>query len=87
MPKVKNHIRTFLIALFSFILLVLSLLNVKNYLSIENIPEKVLGAETNTNAAAKFWERFLDENPEYIPGWLEIGRIDKAYSINPNYQL
>ena len=65
----------------------LSLVNIKNYLFTETVPEKVLGAETETDVTLNFWNDFLTKNPEYVPGWLEIGRADKAYSIDPNYQL
>ena len=65
----------------------LSLVNIKNFLSTDTVPEKVLGAEIDTDITANFWNDFLTKNPEYIPGWLEIGRTDKAYSIDPNYQL
>lgn len=65
----------------------LSLININNYLSTVAAPEKVLGAEINTDVAINFWNDFLTKYPDYIPGWLEIGRIDKAYSIDPNYQL
>ena len=64
----------------------LSLVNIKNYLSAETSPKKVLGAETETDVTLDFWNNFLTENPEYIPGWLEIDRADKAYSIDPNYR-
>lgn len=65
----------------------LSLVNIKNYLAATTVPEKVLGAEIDNNVTINFWNDFLSKNPEYVPGWLEIGRTDKAYSIDPNYQF
>lgn len=87
MPKVNDNTKTLFIAVISFAILMLSLVNIKNFLSTDTVPEKVLGAEINTDVTVNFWNDFLTKNPEYIPGWLEIGRTDKAYSIDPNYQL
>lgn len=65
-------------------ILLLTSFNLANYLA----PKKVLGIETNTEEILKekdFWNKFLSKNPEYLPGWLEIGRLDKVYEINPNF--
>lgn len=87
MSKVNDNNKTLLIAIVCFIILTLSLVNIKNYLSTKPIPKKVLGAEIDLDSTMNFWNDFLTKNPEYIPGWIEIGRTDKAYSIDPNYQL
>ena len=50
-------------------------------------PKKVLGVETQIDLEEKFWQEFLDKNPNYIPGWIEIGRNDKVKEIDPNYLL
>jgi hypothetical protein len=63
-------------------ILFLTAINIERHL----LPEKVLGTETQ-NRTEIFWESFLKENPNYIPGWIEIGRIDKAMEIDPNYQV
>jgi hypothetical protein len=70
-----------------FILLLTSI-NIEYYLTTK----KVLGIETNTDPKisskqTKFWNKFLTENPDYIPGWIEVGRFDKVREIDPNYQL
>ena len=65
-------------------ILLLTSFNFSNYLA----PKKVLGTETNTEEILKekgFWEEFLAKNPDYLPGWLEIGRLDKVNEINPNF--
>ena len=68
----------FLAALF---ILLLSAVNIRSYQS----PKKVLGAESQVNSEDKFWDEFLVKNPDYIPGWIEIGRVDKVKEIDPNY--
>ena len=45
---------------------------------------KVLGVNIS-NEEGVYWYQLLQKNPNYIPGWLEIGRLDKVKSIDPNY--
>ena len=76
---------TFLLSSLAIILvLILSYFNLKSYFS----SSQVLGAQTNTeqpNEKAKlFWEDFLNKNPTYFPGWIELARIEKERGINPN---
>lgn len=63
----------------------LSLINIKNYFSTQTKPEPVLGANVENIDVQEFWNDFLSKNPNYLPGWLEIGQTDKAYFIDPNY--
>lgn len=75
------------IYIFSILIFLLSLININSYLFSNKITPastKVLGAEIANNDAI-FWYDFLQKNPTYIPGWLEIGRPDKARAIDPNY--
>lgn len=77
-----------LLCLIVLLVLVFASINIKTYLS----PRKVLGIEANneaveTGSTLKFWQDFLDKNPDYIPGWIEIGRMDKAKEIDPNYSM
>ena len=66
------------------IILLLTALNIEGYLS----PKQVLGLETETgDREVIFWEDFLSKNPNYIPGWIELGRLDKVKQIDPNYPL
>lgn len=68
-------------------LLLLSALNIENYLA----PKKVLGTEIESTGSEinseeiEFWEDFLSKNPDYIPGWIELGRYEKVKQIDPNY--
>ena len=73
------------VLIFTSILFVLLLtsLNIENYLT----PVKVLGAETEVNSSQIFWEDFLSSNPNYIPGWTELGRMNKVKEIDPNYEV
>ena len=87
MPKVNNNSKTLFIAVTIFVILMLSLVNINNYFKAPNDSENVLGAEIDSDISLNFWNEFLTNNPKYVPGWLEVGRTDKAYSIDPNYQL
>ncbi len=64
-------------------LLLLTAINIKNYLT----PKKVLGIQIQSEDPTNFWKDFVDKNPNYIPGWIEIGRIDKIKEIDPNYLI
>lgn len=64
-------------------LLLLSALNIENYLS----PKEVLGVETEDVVNEEYWNEFLQKHPDYIPGWVELGRYDKVMQIDPNYSL
>jgi hypothetical protein len=82
--KVNNAaIEIFFYILFLFILLLASI-NIDTYLKPVDVDVKVLGAETQ-NKEDIFWQNFLSKHPDYIPGWIEIERIDKANEIDPNY--
>lgn len=75
----NTKILLFLVSILTF--LMLSLTNIKNITS----KKEVLGIDTKIYSSEEFWNDFLTKNPDYIPGWVEIGRIDKVSSINPNY--
>lgn len=61
---------------------VLTIANFYTYLKIDS--DRVLGIETEVTPPV-FWYDFLKKNPNYIPGWIEIGRPDKVKNIDPNY--
>ena len=65
-------------------ILLLALINILNYLTPKKIV--VLAAETE-NKEGVFWQDFLTKNPDYIPGWIEIGRVDKVKQIDPNFEI
>ena len=81
--KVNKAARQLLIFVAVLLVLLLSAANIESY----QAPKKVLGTETQVNLDDKFWEEFLNKNPGYIPGWIEIGRTDKIKEIDPNYEL
>lgn len=80
---VNKVAREILIIVSALFVLVLTSINIENYLS----PVKVLGAEIQADSKEVFWTEFLNKNPEYIPGWIEIGRTDKVIEIDPNYLI
>ncbi len=72
----------FYLALAILAVLGLSAFNIHSFLT----PSKVEVLGVNTEEENKeFWLDFLDQNPEYIPGWLELDREDKATEIDPNH--
>jgi len=91
MPKTANRKNLlnkaskelFIYVVFLFILLLTSI-NIDTY--FRPVTTKVLGAETQ-NDEELFWQDFLNKNPDYIPGWIEAGRMDKANEIDPNYKI
>lgn len=83
--KKVNHIKSEAIIIsVAIVILFLTAVNIATYSKPKTI--EVLGAETETNTE-EFWKEFLSKNPNYIPGWIEIGQTDKALKIDPNYDL
>lgn len=82
---IKKTFQEYLILGAIAIVILLSSINLSEYFA----PKKVLGTTTNIDNQYSvnkiFWENFLKENPEYIPGWIELGNLEKARSIDPNY--
>lgn len=80
--RVNKIVKEFFIYVFLLFILLITSINIDNYLRSRET--KVLGAETE-NKEELFWQDFLSKNPNYIPGWIETGRTDKAHEIDPNY--
>ena len=83
MPK-SAHWKELLIYISLLVVLILTSINIDNYLKPKIT--KVLGTKT-VNSEETFWQDFLINNPDYIPGWIETGRTDKVNEIDPNYLL
>ncbi len=84
--KNKSFSKQLLIYSFTILVLLLTAFNIQSYTS----QEKVLGTNIESNQKQEeidFWLDFLEKNPTYIPGWIEIGRLDKVKEIDPNYFL
>jgi hypothetical protein len=71
----------FIFVVFLFILCLTAI----NISSFSKPKVKVLGVETINSSNEKFWNDFLIKHPNYIPGWIETGRTDRAKEIDPNY--
>lgn len=77
--KTAKQIFVYVVILF---MLLLSAININNFLQ----PRKqVLGIETQNIPNVEFWQTFLKDHPNYIPGWIELGRLDRVKEIDPNY--
>jgi len=79
--KINKVARELFICVAVLFILLLSVVNIDGFLATK----KVLGIETQVSSNQTFWENFLNKNPNYIPGWIEIGRSDRAKEIDPNY--
>ena len=78
--KAATQILAYVAALF---VLLLTAINILNY----QTTKKVLGVETEEENDVVFWQEYLKENPNYLPGWAEMGREDKIKEIDPNYKV
>ena len=77
----KSAKEVFIYVVFLFILL-LTAINISTFLQPQT---KVLGITSQENMDEEFWREFLEKHPSYIPGWIEIERLDKVKEIDPNY--
>lgn len=80
--RVNKIAKEIFIYVFLLFILLLTSINISNHLTPKET--KVLGSETE-NKEEVFWQGFLNKNPDYIPGWIEIGRTDRVQEIDPNY--
>lgn len=100
--KAKDKLLYLATAVGLLVSLTLISFNINAYLN----QKKVLAAETQQGEAAQlkseasFWESFLAQNPTYLPGWLElskieyelgnkdyaVGALNTAKAINPNFE-
>lgn len=89
----------------AIIILSLSIFNLALYSSQHTKNALGLKIESNTNNALLrqrlFWQTFLEENPMYLPGWIELAKVEvqlenpkaamqalnKAKDINPNSEI
>lgn len=88
MPKISKKVNKTVRELFIYVslifILLLTYINIENYLIPKDV--EVLGAETQ-NLEEEYWNNLLEKNPDYIPGLIETGRIDKARQVDPNNEL
>jgi hypothetical protein len=78
----KIGLKYFALAFFVILIIILTLLNFSSYLF--HSKNNVLGLQVE-DKKVQFIEQFLQKNPDYIPGWVEIGRMDKVRELDPNY--
>lgn len=86
--NIKNNIEQVIVYTAILVILLLTAFNLQTFLGVK----KVLGISINTTPSnsidksdREFWENFVAKNPSYIPGWIELGRMDKVKEIDPNY--
>ncbi|OGM09797.1 hypothetical protein A2W13_01285 [Candidatus Woesebacteria bacterium RBG_16_36_11] len=96
----KKEFPFILISLFLVFLLTISYLNLKVYFE-GNKETKVLSAEYEKPSEEEFWVNYLESNPNYFPGLIELAKIQianskydralqtllKAKSIDPNSDI
>lgn len=79
--KVSKDLFVYVVLLF---ILLLTAVNINNFLQPR---VQVLGIETQDTSNKDFWENFLKIHPNYVPGWIELGELDKVKQIDPNFLL
>lgn len=86
-PSAKKHEGLFLaISFFVLALLLgLSFLNIKSFYDANQKQKGVLGAETSLNAEKDYWVNFLGGEKDYLPGWIELAKIDKELGDTNGY--
>ncbi|NMC99760.1 MAG: hypothetical protein GYA62_08580 [Bacteroidales bacterium] len=82
--KINKTVTEVLIYTLFLVIMCLVSINISNFINYKQ--NKVLGLQTQ-NSDSDFWQSFLVTNPNYVPGWIEIGREDKALEIDPNYSV
>lgn len=60
------------------IILLLSIFNLQSQPKTKTV---VLGASDNK----EYWQEITSNHPSYRDAWVELGRYDKVYEIDPNY--
>lgn len=78
-PSLKDVSKSIFIPFIVIILLLLATFNFVTYLDNSSSKSAVLSDTSSLGDESAFWEKFLNDNPDYIPGWEEYARI--------NYQL
>jgi len=89
--KVKDEIFLVVTIAFVVILLSLSALNIRIFLNKPNVDNKneetkVLGYEDNNTRRINYWINFLNANPSYLPGWVEIAKLAKQLNQTEIYE-
>jgi len=81
--KVNTLIPELFASLSIVFLLALSSVNLEKYFT----PTEVLGVDIDEQDNEIFWNEFLSKNPDYIPGWIELGKWERVIEIDPNFLL
>ncbi len=81
MAKKRNFNKDLQFLLYINVVVIVLLLSIFNLSQKPKKQVQVLGAETNYS----YWEELVKKHPTYRDGWVELGRMDKVYEIDPNY--
>lgn len=88
--QVKKPYDQLFIYIAILLILILTIFNINKHLSTKTVLGTSTTNELQNTATLNerlFWEDFVEKNPSYIPGWIELGRMDKVREIDPNYEL
>lgn len=78
---IKENLNYLIYVLASVLILLLSIFNMRER---HQINKTVLGAQIESQDTV-FWQEITKDNPTYIDAWVELGRMDKVFEIDPNY--
>jgi hypothetical protein len=83
--KRANYSKDFIYLIYILCTIFILLLSIFNLQKLDQDKSKVLGVQTTNDTNKEFWKDFVEKHPDYIDGWLELGRADKVKQIDPNY--
>lgn len=98
----KQNLLFLIASLGAISLLFLTSFNIHSYISPSRDKKSdVLGEKTDLETEKEFWENFLENNSNYLPGIIELARIEfglgnkseankllnKAKSIDPDFEI
>lgn len=85
--EIKSNFNYLYLSLFAILLIFFSAFYIKIHLS-KNV---VLGSKVDTSKEVLFWQNFLEDNPQYYEGWIELfnltgesSYLNNALRIDPN---
>lgn len=84
--KLKKELAS-IIAIFSLLaVLGLSFINIKSFFDANQKQKEVLGAETTLSQEKDYWVNLLNTQKDYLPGWVQLAKIDKELGDIAGYQ-
>ena len=75
--KIQSEALFFASGLAVVAILFLSALNLNLYTKKGLSSDKILGINIQREEEISYWKDLLSENPDYLPGWVELAKLQK----------